>query len=160
MSGVDAQLVDQAVKELLEGQLSFPVGEGEMPSPVDLAEVGLATADGSESAEQIMAGGVFIERLGSSAREVQTGWIGATDSMRTLRYHLVGWGIQQDQAVRCSGMAKAVLVDKTAAGYIHDLTVAGHAVMGRAWEADTRAERIGLTWQAGNIVTVMVHATG
>ena len=156
MPSVAIDLVTKAVHELIDQETLFPVGLGQLPSPPE---------DSEQSLEILEDGVAIVDPIDTPGDpDLEQGWIGQRDAMRRLWFEVTGYGLTAQQAQRVSHLAYQVITERTGGpDYVHDLTVAGHTVMSRLWVSQTPgAERVGLGfgYRQGNLIQVLVHASG
>jgi hypothetical protein len=151
---VNAAAVHDAVLAMLVAALApIPVGDAAIPSPEPGGRrPGLGT-DGTWS------GYLVVYRVASGARFGGGGYLGQPESIKTIRFQIVGVGVQRDQADHLAALATSVLVDRAdqiPAAYIHPLTVPGHSVMQRTEAGEVPADEMAGVFTAGYLVDVMV----
>ena len=149
MASVNSSLVTDAVVALLRSELSpMKVGDGIAPSP-----------DSGDRTLDVKSGYVVVHRIPAGAAYEGSELGGQPESIERIRYQISAAGIQRNQAERISEAAIGILVDRDDVSrsrqYVHDLTVAGHAVLSRRKFGTIPTESLG-TIQAGGYVEILV----
>jgi hypothetical protein len=152
---VNTAVVHDAVYQLLTSALApIAVGDGTIPTPPegDDRRPGLGS-DGT------WRGYLVLYRIPAGALYWGDGYIGQAESIQTVRFQLVGVGVQQNQASHIAALAAAVLIDRgdtNPAAYVHPLTIPGHSVLKRSGAGEAPGDTAGGTFSAAQFVDVMV----
>lgn len=141
-----AQLL-AAVGALVEAQMGFPVGVGDLPTEV--GQVHDFTSG---------VGLVELINIGDTSAEGE-GYTGSEGHGR-VRVQLTGHGVTSTQATLCAELMAAVLLERTGGAWVHDLSVDGHSVMHRRSVGIGNPDNEGGIHTCPYLVDVSIHADG
>jgi hypothetical protein len=156
MSRVDVGLVTSAVVALLRATVPAEVeigdGRAPVPGPDDTRRTG-PTTTGTRRGY-----GIVYQVAGGAA--LGQGYLGEDTAIRAVRFQLVGCGVSRAQAQSVADLMTAVLCDRddTTRAFVHDLTVAGHAVLDRTEVGDVPQDDEHGIVQMGYLVDVSVQS--